>query len=63
MEKIYLEIGSSVGSVLLFILLIIAANYQKSPLHNYAAYGNVAALLFFVILVGSIGIKLADIRD
>lgn len=60
MKKTYLEIGSSVGAVIMFIVLIILIN-KDSP--GYAAYGNVLALLAFVIAVGTIGLKLAQMQD
>jgi hypothetical protein len=60
MKKIFLEIGSSVGLVIVFIigLVIINTKFLVS-----AAYGNVALLLVFVIIAGFIGFKLAEIPD
>ena len=60
MKKIYLEIGSSIGSVMLFIILIVITN---TGLHAYASYGNVIVLLIFIFIVGTIGLKLAEIKD
>jgi len=60
MKKIFQEIGSSVGLVIVFIigLVIINTKFLAS-----AAYGNVALLLVFVIIAGFIGFKLAEIPD
>lgn len=63
MKKTYLEIGSSVGAVLIFIFLIVIMNDKAYSLHYFANYGNVAILILFVIIVGFIGIRLADIKD
>ncbi len=60
MKKAYIEIASSVGAVALFIILIVIVNTTFSA---YAAYGNVAILLAFVIIVGLIGLKLAEISN
>lgn len=60
MKKMYLEIGSSVGAVLAFIFLIVVINMQ---LPAYASYGSVALLLLFILTVGFIGIRLAEIKD
>ena len=58
MKKAYIEIASSVGAVAVFIILIVIVNTIFS---DYAAYGNVTILLIFVISVGLIGLKLAEI--
>ncbi|MCL7414590.1 MAG: hypothetical protein M8349_00805 [ANME-2 cluster archaeon] len=60
MKKIYLEIGSSVGLVLLFIIALVIVN---TTFVAHSAYGNVALLLVFVIVAGIIGLKLAEIQD
>ncbi len=60
MKKEYLEIGSSIGAVAVFIILIVIVNTTFSA---YAAFGNVAILLVFVIIVGLIGLKLAEISN
>lgn len=60
MDKKYLEIGSSIGAVLLFILFITINNVFFTA---YANYGNVAALLIFVVVVGAAGLKLSEIKD
>lgn len=63
MKKTYLEIGSSVGAVLAFIILIVIMNDKNLSFHNIANFGNVAILLVFVIVIGLIGIKLAELSD
>ena len=60
MDKKYLEIGSSIGAVLLFIIFIIINNIRFPA---YANYGNVAVLLLFVIIVSLAGLKLSEIID
>lgn len=60
MKKAYLEIFSSIGSVAMFIILIVIVNTVFSA---FAGYGNVAILIFFVIIVGLIGLKLAEISN
>ncbi|MFV9629542.1 MAG: hypothetical protein ACNYWM_00450 [Methanosarcinales archaeon] len=60
MDKKYLEIGSSIGAVLLFILFITINNVFFPA---YANFGNVAALLIFVVVVGVAGLKLSEIKD
>ena len=60
MKKTYLEICSSIGAVAVFIILIVIVNTVFSA---YAGYGNVAILLFFVVSVGLIGLKLAEISN
>jgi len=60
MDKKYLEIGSSIGAVLLFILLITINTVIFSA---YANFGNVAVLLIFVVVVGAAGLKLSEIED
>lgn len=60
MNKTYVEITSSVGAVAVFIILIVIVNTTFSA---YAAYGNVVILLIFVISVGLIGLKLAEISN
>jgi hypothetical protein len=62
MEKIYLEIGSTIGAVLLFIILVIFNN-SIMVFSTFANYGNAAILLLFIIIVGIIGVKLSNIED
>jgi len=59
MKKMHLEIISSVASVAVFIILIVAS----SLIAPYAGYGYVAALLIFVVMMGIAGLKLAEIPD
>ncbi|MBE0521555.1 MAG: hypothetical protein IBX39_04725 [Candidatus Methanoperedenaceae archaeon] len=60
MTKMHLEIGSSVVSVLLFILLLIAV---KILMPETSGYGYTAALLIFMVIMGLAGLKLAEIPD
>lgn len=60
MKKIYLEIGSSVGLVIIFIVSLVIINTKFAA---NAAYGNVALLIVFVIAAGIVGFKLAEIPD
>ena len=60
MKKIFLEIGSSVGLVSLFIIALVIIN---TTFKAQANYGTVALLLVFVIVAGAIGLKLAEIPD
>ena len=62
MEKTYLEIGSTIGAVLLFIILVIFNN-SNVVFSTFANYGNVVILLLFIIIVGIIGVKLSNIED
>lgn len=57
MKKKYIEILVSVTAVILFIGFIILINYNKS----IRSIGFTIALLVFVIVMGLIGIKLAEI--
>ncbi len=60
MNKKFLEIIISVGSVAAFIVLIAAAKFfmPASP-----GYGYSAALLVFFVIMGMAGLKLAEIPD
>lgn len=60
MNKKSLEITVSLGSVGVFIILIAAA---KLIMPAWAGYGYTAALLIFVIIMGTAGLKLAEIPD
>jgi hypothetical protein len=62
MKKTYLEIGSTIGAVLLFIILVIFNN-SNIVFSAFANYGNAAILLLFIIIVGIIGVKLSNIED
>ncbi|HID26267.1 MAG TPA: hypothetical protein EYP22_00225 [Methanosarcinales archaeon] len=58
MKKMYIEIIASVTAVILFIGFIIMINHNKS----IRSIGFTIALLVFVIVMGLIGIKLAEFR-
>ncbi|MFQ6063673.1 MAG: hypothetical protein ACE5J9_10940 [Methanosarcinales archaeon] len=58
MKKMYIEIIASVTAVILFIGFIALINTHKS----IRSIGFTIALLVFVIVMGLIGIKLAEFR-
>ena len=60
MKKKSLEIILALGSVLIFIILIGAS---KILLKSSAGFGYSASLLFFIIIMGLVGLKLAEIPD
>jgi len=59
MNKKYLEITTAIGSVLLFIVLLILVNI--SGMTN-PEYGFAASVLVFVLVVSAVGIKLVGIE-
>ncbi len=60
MNKMSLEILAAVGSVAVFIILIVAA---ELIIPASESYGFAAALLIFVVLMSIAGLKLAEIPD
>ncbi|HLB70130.1 MAG: hypothetical protein OIN88_09395 [Candidatus Methanoperedens sp.] len=60
MKKKQLEIVVTMGSVIIFIILVIAAGLI---MRGFSNYGYTAALLIFVIIMGIAGLKLAEIPD
>lgn len=60
MKKMYLEIITSLASVVIFIILIVAA---KLIIPASSGYGYTVALLIFVITMGIAGLRLAEIPD
>ena len=60
MNKMSFEILTAVGSVAVFIILIVAA---KLIIPASAGYGDAAALLVFVVIMSIAGLKLAEIQD
>lgn len=60
MNKKSLEIILSLGSVLLFIILIMSSKIVLGP---SAGFGYAASLLFFIIIMGLAGLRLAQIPD
>ena len=60
MKKKALEIILSIASVAVFIILIAAVTLiiPTSP-----GYGYAAALLVFLVIMGTVGLKLAEIPD
>ncbi|VVB53590.1 Uncharacterised protein [uncultured archaeon] len=60
MNKKTLEITLALGSVVIFIILIAAS---KILLKTSAGFGYTVSLLFFIIIMGLAGLKLAQIPD
>ncbi|VVB96327.1 Uncharacterised protein [uncultured archaeon] len=60
MKKKALEIILSIASVAVFIILIAAVKFAMPAL---AGYGYTAALLVFLVIMGTAGLKLAEIPD
>ncbi|SNQ61944.1 hypothetical protein [Candidatus Methanoperedens nitratireducens] len=60
MNKMSIEILTAVGSVAVFIILIVAA---KLIIPAFEGYGFAAALLIFVVIMSIAGLKLAEIQD
>jgi uncharacterized integral membrane protein len=65
MDRKNLEIILAIGSIILFVLMLIVIHSTLgSPegTTNYEGYGYVAALIVFILGVSIAGIKLADIK-
>lgn len=60
MNKKSIEIAISIGSVVLFIILIGASKYT---LGASAGFGYAGSLLIFILIMGSAGLKLAEIPE
>ncbi len=60
MNKMSLEILTAVGSVAVFIFLIVAA---KLIIPASEGYGFAVSLLIFIVLMSIAGLKLAEIQD
>jgi uncharacterized membrane protein YciS (DUF1049 family) len=60
MNKKSVEIAISIGSIVLFIILIAASKYTLGAL---AGFGYAASLLIFIVIMGSAGLKLAQIQE
>jgi len=60
MNKKSLEITISIGSIILFIILIAASKYMMG---SSAGIGYAASLLIFIVIMGLAGLKLAEIPD
>jgi len=60
MNKKSLEITLSLGSVLLFVILI---TVSKTVLGYSAGFGYAASLLLFIVIMGLAGLKLTRIPD
>ena len=57
-KKNWLEIGISTGLVLLMILMLVVVNLSVPA--EFESVGFVLIMLFFIIVMGFAGIKLAD---
>jgi hypothetical protein len=60
MNKKSLEVAISIGSVVLFIILIAASKYT---LGASAGIGYAASLLVFIVIMGLAGLKLAEVPE
>jgi len=60
MNKKSIEIAISIGSILLFVILIAASKYI---LGSSAGFGYAACLLIFIVIMGLAGLKLAEIPE
>ena len=60
MNKKSLEIAISLGSVVLFIILVAASRYTLGASEGF---GYAAALLVFIVIMGFAGLKLAEIPE
>ncbi len=60
MNKMSLEILTAVGSVAVFIILIVVT---KLVTPASKGYGFAASLLIFIVLMSIAGLKLAEIQD
>ncbi len=64
MNKKTLEIVSSISSVIILIVLIIASHFVFASANNPSIerYGFIASLVIFILLISGIGIKLMDVE-
>lgn len=60
MNKKSLEIITALGSVILFIFLILGS---KIVMKSSAGFGYTVSLLLFIVIMGFAGLKLAQIPD
>lgn len=60
MNKKHIEIVSTIGSTLIFVLLLVGVNVGGMVQKEY---GFVAAMVIFIILTSVLGIKLTKIPD
>jgi hypothetical protein len=60
MNKKSLEITISIGSVVLFIILIAASKFLMG---SSAGFGYTASMLIFIVIMGLAGLKLAEIPE
>ena len=60
MNKKQFEIVSAIGSVLIFVVLLIGVNVGGMVQKEY---GFVAAMVIFVVIISVLGIKLTEIPE
>ncbi|HJH29170.1 MAG TPA: hypothetical protein C5S51_05675 [Methanosarcinaceae archaeon] len=60
MNKKQFEIISAIGSVLIFVVLLVGVNVGGMVQKEY---GFVAAMVIFVVIISVIGIKLTEISE
>ena len=60
MNKKQFEIVSAIGSVLIFVVLLIGVNVGGMVQKEY---GFVAAMVIFVVIISVLGIKLTEISE
>ncbi len=60
MNKKQFEIVSAIGSVLIFVVLLIGVNVGGMVQKEY---GFVAAMVIFVLIISVLGIKLTEISE
>ncbi len=60
MNKKSLEITMALGCVILFVILI---GISKEVMATYAGFGYAASLLIFILVMGFVGLKLAEMPD
>ncbi len=61
MKKKSLEILTSIASVMIFIILIIIVSFIMPA--SSRSYGYATALLVFIVIMGIMGLKLAEIPN
>lgn len=60
MNKKSLEIAISIGSIVLFIILIASSKFMMG---SSAGFGYAASLLIFIAIMGLAGLKLAEVPE
>jgi uncharacterized membrane protein YagU involved in acid resistance len=60
MNKKSLEVATSIGSIVFFIILIAASKFMMG---TSAGFGYAASLLVFIVIMGLAGLRLAEVPD